>query len=310
MSRTLVVGCGFIGAHVAADLAEKGERPIVLTRSPPSSETSTRLHAAEVVIGDASDPEAVRALLDGVDSVVYCAGGLMPAASNRQPALDSLLTLQPLLGVLNALGTQPGVRLVYLSSGGTVYGQPTCLPVDESHATEPISVYGIMKLTGEKCIGMYSHLSGVTATTLRCSNVYGEHQPLDREQGVIPLFLDALAHDQPIAIYGDGSAVRDFVYVGDVVSVISKLLAEEELPEVINVGSGEGTSLNELIDTLEQVCGSRAQVDRRPSRPFDVDRIVLDIARLRSRIAFDPISLRDGVERCWRAIAPTRPPGS
>lgn len=300
--RVLVIGCGFIGERLVTELVDAGYPTVVLTRSPPDARKRERIRGADLLVGDAATEHFLSRALDGVEHVVYTAGGLLPAESNLNPELDLTLSLPPLIATLDALREREGVGLTMLSSGGTVYGRPRYLPVDEGHPTDPISSYGIVRLASEKYVAMYSERYQVPAQILRCSNVYGENQPVDRGQGTVPTFLQRVLADEPITVFGDGSIVRDYVYIGDLASVVLRLLALPSEPRLLNVGSGAGTSLNQLIQLVGDVTDKRVLVDRRDVRPFDVHEIVLDISRLRSLIDFEPTPLEDGTRRTLESL--------
>lgn len=307
--RVLVVGLGFIGTHVAAALDRSGIATTILTRSGVPS-WAPALSRAALIRGDAADPEVVAEAIEQATHVVYCAGGLMPAQSNLHPTADIELALPPLICVLEALRLRLGVGITFLSSGGTVYGNPRRMPVDEDHPTDPITSYGVMKLASEKYIQMYAHLYGVPGRILRCSNVYGEGQPPHRGQGVIAAFLHQALNDQPIAVFGDGSVVRDYLYAGDLAALVVQLLELGSLPQLANVGSGVGTSLRAVVELVEAVTGRVVQVDQRPRRAFDIGEIVLDVSRLRRLVPFDPVPLEAGIRRTWDAIVAGQQPAS
>ena len=264
--RALVVGAGFIGTHVAQALATRSVETRVLNRSPLEGERLARLCGAEVMIGDASVRATLRRALDCVAQVYFCAGGLMPAESNLDPVADAALALPPVLNTLEELRDRPGVGLTYLSSGGTVYGPPAENPVREDHPTQPITSYGVMKLACEKYTAMYARLYGLRASVLRCSNVYGPHQPAGRGQGFIAAGLRALLDGERITLFGDGLNVRDYVFAPDVARVMLDLARHPAPPLVANVGSGSGTSLQELgrVDGARQRANARGGA---PSRP-------------------------------------------
>jgi len=301
--NVLVIGAGFIGTHVARAFLDSGVPTRVLTR--PTSAGSAALAGAEILGGEASDPVLLERALRGTRLVVYCAGGLMPAASSLQPLADVALTLPPVITLLEALRTRPETELIFLSSGGTVYGVPTSQKVDEDHPTEPSCPYGILKLATEKYIGLYTRVHGVRARILRCSNVYGEGQPPDRGQGVIATWLHRILSNEPITIFGDGSSVRDYVYVGDLASLIVSIAGRRGGPQVMNVGSGEGTSLNELLRQIEVVAGKPVPAEYLPARDVDIPRIVLDITRVKRFAGFRPSSLETGLERTWAGALET-----
>jgi UDP-glucose 4-epimerase len=292
---TLVVGCGFIGSNVVEELLGAGEAPRVLTRSRPPASLAEAIGAENLVVGDAADRATVAAALDGVEHVAFCAGGLLPRDSERDPERDRALTFGPLRATLEALRDRPGTRLTYLSSGGTVYGEPARLPVGEEDSAEPTSVYGRHHLDCEREIEAARRAHGLRARILRCSTVYGEHQRPDRGQGAIVTFLHRIERELPIELFGGESTIRDYVYVRDVARTVLFSGTQEDGPDLLNVGCGEGTSLNEVLELTEVQVGRRATVHRHPERDFDVHRIVLDIGRLREWSGFEPTPLAAGV---------------
>ena len=296
----LVVGAGFIGSHVAREFLRSGADTRILTRSGLTSPVG--LGGATVIQGDAADPHLLQEALKEVTQVVYCAGGLMPADSALEPLTDVRLSLAPLITVLEALRHSPGTGLTFLSSGGTVYGVPLRVPVDEDHPTEPSCPYGITKLASEKYIGLYHRLHGIPARVLRCSNVYGEGQPPDRGQGVIATWLHHILHGKPITIFGDGTTVRDYLYVGDLAALIVGLSHRTDCPGLLNAGSGQGTSLNEMVGHIQDVTGGPLTARYVQERSVDIPRVVLDITRIRQFTDFEPTPLPVGLERTWSAV--------
>jgi UDP-glucose 4-epimerase len=295
--RTLVIGCGFIGSHVVAELAARGRSPAVLTRSLPASEITAMIDSDDLHLGDAADPDAVETALVGVGHVAFCAGGLLPAASERDPELNTELTLPPLRTVLAALRRRPGVTLTYLSSGGTAYGEPARIPVREEDATQPISSYGRLHLACEATIARHREEFGLQARVLRCSTVYGEYQLPNRGQGAVATLLNRIERGDPIDLYGDGGTVRDYVYAGDVARVLIDLIGRADGLPILNVAAGEGTSLLELLCLVEQQVGRRAHVVPHPERRFDVHRIVLDTTRMHELVDLEPTPLPKGIAR-------------
>jgi UDP-glucose 4-epimerase len=299
-TTVLVVGAGFIGSHVCRRLLNEGHQVRTLTRTIPEAAHGRLLDGAEVLIGDATDASAVAAAMNGVGWVVFGAGGLVPAASQSDPIPDVVLALRPLLTVLDAVVASPGTGFTYLSSGGTVYGRSTCTRIHEDHPTDPITAYGVLKLAGEKFTGLYSRQSGMPIRILRCANVYGEGQRTDRGQGAVAAFLAAMSRGDAITFYGDGGVVRDFVHVNDVAAAVARLRPAPVLTsggyEVVNIGSGIGVSLRELLCAMENLLGAKAAINRLPSRPFDVERNVLDIDRLTTLSGLAPMSLREGLD--------------
>ncbi len=300
-SRTLVIGCGFIGSHIVEELARSSRPLAVLTHRPPSEPVASLIPGGHLHLGDAQDPELLGRALAGVDHVVFSAGGLLPAASERAPGKDAHLTLDPIRAVLGALAERPGVAFTYLSSGGTVYGDPPEVPVSEGCPTNPSGVYGRLHVEAESEVMAAHRERGLDARILRCSTVYGEHQQPDRGQGVVVTFLHRIERGEPIEIYGEGETVRDYVYAGDVAAAIVELLDHREVPLVLNLGSSRFTPLNELRELVEKQVGKSAKVIAHPRRDFEVSQIVLKTEKLRSLIEFEPTPLEVGIARthCW-----------
>jgi UDP-glucose 4-epimerase len=269
----------------------------VLTRSRPVDAVVAAVEPADLHIGDAADAAALEGALEGVGHIVYTAGGLLPAASEEDPERDAELTLRPLRAVLEALAQRPGVKLTYISSGGTVYGEPESVPVPERAPTRPLGSYGRLHLLCEREIERHREENALPARILRCSTVYGPHQLPDRGQGAVVTFLHRIERGETIDLYGDGGTTRDYVYAGDVARVACALLDRDDDPHLLNVGAGAGTSLLDLLHLAERQVGREAIVARHPERGFDVHRIVLDISRLRELTGFEPTPLAIGIER-------------
>jgi len=199
---------------------------------------------------------------------------------------------------------EAGVRkVVFASSGGTVYGQPQTMPIAEDHPTIPITSYGIVKLAVEKYLGLFDYLHGLDYTVLRISNPYGPYQNPGGQQGAVPVFLYRLRTGQPVTIWGDGSVVRDYLYISDLVEAL-KLAAETDTKKkVFNVGSGLGTTLNELVAIIAEVTGERPEVEYVAGRALDVPANVLDVARVREELGWSAtVGLAEGIEHTWRWI--------
>ena len=302
-ARTLVIGCGFIGSRIVSELVAAGDPPFVLTRSRPTEAVASLLPAERLLIGDASDPAVLERALEGADVVVFSAGGLLPAASELDPELDAQLTLAPLRAVLAALRERPGASLIYLSSGGTVYGEPDSVPVGEEAETRPLGVYGRLHVECEGEVMREREERGLAARVLRCATVYGEGQIPDRGQGAVVTFLDRVEAGVPIDLFGGGASLRDYIYVGDVAGAVIALRGRHDGPPIVNVGSGLGTSLIDLLRLVEETIGHAAEIVEHPARDFEVHQIVLDISRLQELAPFEPTPLSAGVARTQEWLA-------
>jgi UDP-glucose 4-epimerase len=194
-------------------------------------------------------------------------------------------------------------KVVFASSGGTVYGVPETVPISEDHPTNPISSYGIVKLAVEKYLGLFHHLYGLDYTVLRISNPYGPYQDPKGQQGAISVFLHRIYEGRPISTWGDGAVVRDYLYVSDLMDALVRVTEVESRERVLNIGSGRGTSLNELVQLMAEVVGEQPAVEYLPARALDVPVSVLDIGRARAELGWSPkTELVEGIARTWEWI--------
>jgi UDP-glucose 4-epimerase len=307
-NRPLVIGCGFIGSRIVAALSERGEHPRVLTRSRPNPSTARLIDADQLRLGDAADPAVLAGSLDGIDRVVFAAGGLLPAASELEPERDAELTLGPVRAVLDALRERPEASFTYLSSGGTVYGEPERVPVPETAPTRPLGVYGELHLRCEEEIMAASERDSLRVRILRCATVYGEGQLPERGQGAVVTFLHRADTGVPIDLFGGGATIRDYIYVDDVARVVVELAGRGgEGPPILNVGSGTGTSLAELLALVEAEIGHPAAVVHNPPRDFEVHQIVLDVSGLQRLVNLAPTPITEGIARTHRWLRARAP---
>jgi UDP-glucose 4-epimerase len=304
-------GTGFLGSAVTSSALAEGVDVTVVARHEPSGPTAAAVAHADLLLGDVGDPGTVEMALRHVGAVVFAVGDQLPEDSNLDVRRHSSRALAPLLEVLEALRTRPGVGLTLLSSGGTVYGDTRTPVVDEGSPTDPKCSYGVMHLAAEKYVGMYRRLYGVPGRVLRIANPYGPLQSAARGQGVVAALLDAVARGTAFRLFGGGRAVRDYVHVDDVASAVVRLTSLPGDPEVVNVGSGRGHTVVEVVRLVEEVTGGTVRIEEEAGRSFDVDRIVLDPGRLASLLPWDPRPLRTGIADtvAARAASPSTGPG-
>jgi UDP-glucose 4-epimerase len=189
-------------------------------------------------------------------------------------------------------------RIVFISSGGTVYGIPKYLPIDERHPTDPLVSYGITKLAIEKYLLMFQRFYGIKSTILRVSNPFGHRQRVETAQGAVTVFLHRALHGQTIDIWGDGSVTRDYIYISDVAEAFLKAVEYSGTESVFNISSGIGTSLNELVDMIGNVLGKHVNCRYLEGRPFDVPVSILSNALARQELRWRPqVALKDGIAR-------------
>jgi UDP-glucose 4-epimerase len=208
---------------------------------------------------------------------------------------------------LSRLGETRLRRIIYVSSGGTVYGPPRLLPVSEDHPLNPISVYGIAKLACEKLIAMYSELAGIDYRIARPSNAYGEGQPVDRNQGILGVLLDRIKRGKAIEIWGYGEGMRDYIHVDDVVESLLALLTHSGPSRVFNVSTGVGHSVLNVIQAFRSRAQDLPEVVHLPARGFDVPDNILDNSRLKQETGWWPkVSLDAGIDRLLAGDGATR----
>ncbi len=304
MKKCVVFGAnGFIGSHLVGALIAAGHhvRACDVSRN---FDQLRELPAAqlETMTIDFLDEVAVRDAVQGRDSVFHLVSTTLPASSNKNMVFDMESNVVGSIRLLEACAKAGVERFVFASSGGTVYGEQDQFPVPETARTQPQVSYGIAKATIEHYCRVFTERRGLKTLALRVANPYGgRHQ--STAQGAIPVFLRRILKGQPIVIWGDGSIVRDYVYVNDVAKAF--LLALEYAgPElVLNIGSGEGTSLVELIGLIESVVGKASNLEFQASRDFDVSRNYLDVSLASRELGWIPeTSLREGIALTLTAI--------
>jgi UDP-glucose 4-epimerase len=295
-------GTGFLGAEIARAFLDAGSAVTAVARRDCGEWWREELPGAELVLADAGDACALAPLVNRVDHVIYAVGSMLPQESNASPAAAVTSSLPAVLALLELLRCRPGIGLTHLSSGGTVYGNPMRIPVSESACCDPITSYGIVKLAAEKYVGMYATLYGVPARILRISNAYGPRQPAGQSQGIVSTLLTAVLDGAPFRVFGDGAMVRDYVYVRDVARAAVELASRSDGPRVVNLGTGIGHSVLDMVDIVRRVTGARLALEHFPDRGFDVRAIVLDVGVLAQLVPWDPLTLEDGIERTWQAV--------
>lgn len=234
------------------------------------------------------------------DVVIHLANSSNPTTSEADRVKDAQENLIGTLELLEACVEKGIQRFVFASSGGTVYGVPQVIPIPETHPTNPISSHGAMKVAIEKYVQAYSAKHGFNCVLLRCANAYGPGQTGLQGQGFIGRAILAILSGERLEIWGDGSVVRDFVFVEDVADALMRAAQSSLSRETINIGMGQGTSVNEVVELVGRISGRPLKVRYRAPRRFDVPANVLDITKARALLDWEPATgLKEGVERCY-----------
>lgn len=311
--RVLVTGgAGFIGSHVADAYLERGHEVWVVD-DLSSGRRSNVPEGAELVEMDIRDPD-VRNLFREVrfDIVNHHAAQIDVRVSVADPAKDAGINLLGLLNITEAAVEVGTERVVFVSSGGVVYGEPEEIPTPESAPKLPLSPYGVTKLGGELYLNYYRVVRGLEYVALRYSNVFGPRQDPHGEAGVVAIFCNRLLSGETLTIFGDGEQTRDYVYVKDVVAAnmlasTADLVDGEGLDAVgYNVGTGVGTSVLRLAEVLEGIAGTDLPRKHEAARPGELRHSTLDAGRLRGKGWAPAHSLEEGLRETYEHIANQR----
>ena len=299
MQITVLGGGGFIGSTIIDRLLLDGHSIRVFERPRINPYRSFANHEhVEWINGDLASVHDVREAIRGVDAVMHLVSTTLPKSSNDDPMYDVQSNLLSTLQLLQVMVEEGVKKVVFISSGGTVYGNPQYLPIDERHPTEPVVSYGITKLAIEKFLVMFQHLHGIKAVILRVTNPYGERQRVETAQGAVGVFLDRAIRGLPIEIWGNGSVARDYIHVSDVANAFAQALIYEGRHSVFNVSTGTATSLSELLSIIERVTALKLDVRFKAPRPFDVPLSVLDNTLANQELGWRPaVDLETGIAR-------------
>ena len=292
--KSLVLGGnGFIGTNLVERLLADGSDVRVYDRG---ANRFGEVSGAEQLRGELGNHGLIREAVRGVEVVFHLVSTTLPKTANDDPIHDVRSNLVDTLQLLESC-VEAGVRkVVFASSGGTVYGPPRSVPIEEGHPNDPITSYGIVKLAIEKYLHLFHHLHDLDFAALRISNPYGPYQDPTGQQGAVGVFLQNALAGRPITIWGDGEVVRDYLYVADLADALVR--ASTTGRGVFNVGSGHGVSLNELLESISAVAGERPQVRYQAARTLDVPANVLDIRRAREELGWSPrVGLDEGLQK-------------
>lgn len=304
MKVLVVGGKGFIGSHVVDRLLERGHDVAVFDtpRKKPAfiSCESTKLTMIE---GDFTKGEDLGEAIKAMDAVIHLAWTTTPATAERDPGYDIVSNVLGTVRMLQ-MAVQHGVgKIVFSSSGGTVYGESDVPLIAENHQTSPLCTYGASKLAVEKYLEVFQQKFGLDYAVLRPANPYGERQDVNSGVGAITKFLSCAVNGHPITIWGDGSVARDFFYVGDLADAFVAALEKPTPSRIYNIASGANKTLNEIIEIIKSITGKSPDIRYDKKRSFDVKSVCLDISRARRELGWYPkVSLSDGIRRTYEWI--------
>lgn len=279
MSKSLVLGAnGFIGSHLVDALASNGGIVRAFDRFSGDILYEPRDNI-EQFVGDFLNEADLQAALQGIDHVYHFISTTSPATAENDPTIDIETNIRMSVELFKLCVEKNIKKVFFASTGGAIYGENNEPPYSETDLPLPVSPYAIGKLTIENYLRYFKRKHGLHSVSLRISNPYGERQPFHRKQGVIPIFLENIYRERPIIVMGNGSMIRDFVYVKDVAKMIADVAQKDHIEEVYNLGSGLGSTLNEIIEVAERVAGKTATRNPLPVPSTFVDKAVLDTSR-------------------------------
>ena len=313
MRSCVIGGAGFIGKHLTEALIESGRDVLVLGRkTQPSAEFAHLLQTQASHLTyqslDVSDMSSLRPLLASCDEVIDLAYSTVPQTSFSDPMFDLQSNLPRVVALMEELKHHTKLRrFMVVSSGGTVYGHATQLPISEYAQTEPVSPYGITKLTIERYALMYHRLHDLPVVLVRPANAYGLGQQAFKGQGFIATAIGSILQGKTITVYGEQGTVRDYVHVRDVASAMLAAIEHGTNGHVYNIGSGVGRSNLEVLDLIRPIAqadGFSLNVHHEEERKFDVAANVLNFGRLLNCSGWLPrIGMEDGLTEMWRGMS-------
>ena len=304
MKKLLFIGgAGFIGSNIIRRL-QHGDYEIHVCE--PVGAYMQRLEGMEVQIHYAmiSDIEAISKIIqnNGIDVVVHLVSTLIPGSTYEDYKNEYKNVIFPSIELME-LCAQKKVRFVYFSSGGTVYGNRNdVLPFTETDEIKPISYYGWSKQMMENSILFMHRTMGLDYLVVRPSNPFGHGQNLYGKQGLVAVAIGKLLNDEVIEVWGDGSAVRDYIYVDDLACIFVKLIEADVYNTTLNIGSGRGYSVNDVLAFLKIVSGRELKIVYKDPRPVDVSNMVLNTTRLKKAISYEITPFMDGVRKFYEEV--------
>ena len=300
MNTLVIGGAGFIGTHLVSKLLATGRKVTVLDRRTDALPEYPK--GADYVAGDFGQCEMIRKLLCSHEEVIHLAYASVPKTSFENPFSDLLENLPPTLQLFAEVAAS-GRKLVFVSSGGTVYGEADKLPIREDHPTKPISPYGVTKLTLESYAHLYAVTHGLKFICVRPANAFGPGQKPFTGQGFIANAMTSMMQGQPVTVFGQRGTVRDYLYVSDLAAGIVSALEKGSFSEIYNLGSGVGRSNMDVIETilpLMKGLADEVHIEHLPERPFDVRANILDSGKLRKDTGWRPKMAFDEGLLCTR----------
>lgn len=270
-------GGGFIGSHLCEALVKSGYEVVLFDKLNFSRKNISRFeNKIKIIEGDFNNEIDIKNSLAGINFVFHLVSSTLPASSNENPVYDAETNLISSLKLFKECVDEKISKVIFLSSGGTVYGIPESVPVKEDYFSNPFCSYGIIKRTIEEYLFLFHKLHGLDYFVFRLSNPYGERQNPLASQGAVAVFINKVINNETIEIWGDGEVIRDYIYIKDAVNVLVRSLEVSSKEKVFNLSTGKGYSLNEIIDVIRKISGKKISPEYKNARSIDVPVSILD----------------------------------
>lgn len=301
MNILLLGAAGFIGTNLTIELAkEKTKRITLVDRSKQFFGNIEKMNFDNVVIKESelSFDIDFDELLKEQEVVYHLVSTTVPTTSNQHISQELKANVIFSSNLFEACVRGGVKKVVFISSGGTVYGKESDCPLNEKTPTNPISSYGVQKVAIEKLLYLYRYMYGLDYRIIRLANPYGPYQRPNGVLGAVTTFTYKALKGEEIIVYGDGSVVRDFIYIDDAIRAVKKIVDGENKHHTFNLGCGHGTSINQVLYTIQSTLGIEINVNYKQGRKVDVPVNYLDISRYEKYYgALNPLSLSEGIQK-------------
>jgi UDP-glucose 4-epimerase len=303
MAKCLVLGAnGFIGSHLVDALVKAGHEVRAFDRFGKTAPKFLAGPKIELYKGDFLNLDDLKRAVTGMEYVFHFISTTTPITAENDPLIDVDTNIKMSINLFAECAKQGVKKVIFASTGGAIYGSTTGEPIPETTLPQPISPYAIGKLTIEHYLRYFHTKAGLDSLVFRISNPYGERHARHAKQGVINVFLEQIAAGQPITILGDGNTVRDYIYVTDIANMIASSF-ETAKEQVYNLGSGHGSSINELIAAMEQIVDKPIQKVYKDNPATFINKIVLNTDRFQQELAIQPaVDLTAGIKNTWEYV--------
>jgi len=293
-NNILIIGAsGFIGKNIVDSLKNAGHKLFFMTRNVNSfkHENNNKCYCS------LNDSKLIFRFIEenDINIVIHLASSLIPSSSEESFNEELSNIILPTYRLIDC--SEKNIKFIFFSSGGTIYGKANSKIISENSSKNPINYYGYSKLLLEEYILFKYRTNQLQYLILRPSNVYGRYQRADKNQGFIAVAIDKILHDKTIEIWGDGKVIRDYIYVEDVATITKKLIENNIENKILNIGSGEGYSLNEILTIFSSIFSKDIKVKYTEKRSVDVDKMILDVSLLRENINFTLTPLDKGINQ-------------